>query len=74
MIKVTVDESAKESKPFPKLMKDKASMMIVLFVRENKGFVVRKAEGESFDIGHVSGDWDMSYFEDYNEPVTLQNE
>ena len=69
MIRVTTNKVTKK-KPFPKLMS--TGSLIVLFVAENQGTVIK--ESGIYEIGHHSTSWDSLIFTDYNELVTMQNE
>lgn len=71
-IKVTVPKGS-EDKPYPKLMINRLNDTIVLMVSKGVGMVVR--EGNNCNpVGIYIKDWRESYFTDYNEPLTLQNE
>lgn len=71
-IKVKV-ATEKENKtiPFPKLMKS-INNTIVLFSSEGIGVVIKSST--AYSVGDHNTCWDMILFEDYNEPITLQNE
>ena len=78
MIKVITKDQAVEPKPFPKLMianKNGGSDtdMIVLFAESRKGTVIKDVPSSSKRTGFNSEDFIMSCFEDYNEPITIQN-
>lgn len=79
MIKVTIGgEPQKKEIGFPKLMianntggADKG--MIVLFEIPKHGQVIRPVIDSNKGFGYISTDFIMSCFEDFNEPITLQN-
>ncbi len=78
MIKVTIGEKPQEEvKPFPKLMVVTSGGQyigrVVLFKEERKGFVVKPSSADYMDTLHFSENWNMEFFTDYNEPITLQN-
>ena len=73
MINVKLHKSEISSKPFPKLMIS-SNGRIVIFYKDREGVVVKQsALPDSLPTGFYSESWDMSYFADYNEPITLQN-
>lgn len=77
MIKVTLGEKPKEEKPFPKLMRvkdyyDNNGKTIVLFIEHRLGTVINNQNGYH-EVGYYYEKWDMSQFEELNEPITLQN-
>jgi hypothetical protein len=71
MIKVIKEKENKtEVKPFPKLMINEDNE-IVYFVRHGYGLPIN---GVGWDYSTLNEDnWNMEYFTDYNEPVTIQN-
>ena len=80
-IKVSVGErKTQEVKQFPKLMKSKNSDTIILATCYN--YVTNSIEGvclfsdddDDCKIGEYSQMWTFDVFEDYNKPITLQNE
>ncbi len=74
-IKVTIGESkTQEGKSFPKLMKLKSNESIVFFIRYGVGVPILDSGKSKWDLEALIADkWDMRYFEDFNEPITLQN-
>lgn len=85
MIKVTEKNILDTTKPFPKLMKNKSMGFIILATKkeippgnypENSlcyvGTVINKTP--FWNIGYHSDGWDGEGFEDYNGPITLENE
>lgn len=85
MIKVTESKILETSKPFPKLMINTKMKFVILAtdkkVSPNKipgtspgyvGTVVNKTP--YWNIGYYSDSWDGEGFEDYNGPITLENE
>ena len=60
-------------KPFPKLMISEDLETIVLFSEEKKGVVILDSRVE-YKVGKYFESFNMEYFRDYNEPITLQNE
>jgi hypothetical protein len=67
MIKINTKVQTKlDEKPFPKLMISKNDLEIVLFTKPESGF--------SFTRKIYIVFYDMTCFEDYNEPLTIQNE
>lgn len=67
----TTPEKVKE-KSFPKLMKRiNPDDLIVLFTSLRVGVVIR--EGAGFNVGKYRDDWLMGNFEEYNDPLILQN-
>jgi hypothetical protein len=70
-VKVIVHERPIQIKHFPKLMIGKSSV-IVLFFKENTGVIIKDVLYET--VGYYSDQFKMPDFEDYNEPITLQND
>lgn len=72
MINVTLGK--KDGKPYPKLMKSAGTGNIVLFQSFQNGTVVHIGESNfgTYKIAE-SSTFGMEYFEDYNEPITIQN-
>lgn len=76
MIKVTVGEQKTQSeKPFPKLMKLKSNGKLYYFYRKTLGLPLEEPErAPDKDLyGKWASGWEMDSFEDYNEPITIQN-
>jgi len=79
-IKVTVGEhKTQNEKLFPKLMiansnGDNDEGIIVLFLSLCEGFVIQTVPKSAKKLGYYSTNFIMSCFDDYNEPITLQNE
>lgn len=76
-IKVTTNETKQDVKPFPKLMIVKNGIenagTVVLFKEKEEGIIVAGTgywEGNEWSL---ETDWDINYFTDYNEPITIQN-
>jgi hypothetical protein len=67
MIKATIGESKPQEKPFPKIMA--TGDFIILFTQEFSGVHLKGP----YTGQYVSG-INKDGFEDYNEPITLQNE
>lgn len=70
-------EKPNEIKGFPKLMKYKKTKefnydLIVLFDKSKRGMVIN-SNWPGLNKGNFSDSWLMDYFEDYNDPVVLQN-
>ena len=59
-----------------KLMKSTESSRIILFESECEGTLLSNPKGREsvVDIGEYYDNWDMGCFEEYNEPVTIQND
>lgn len=73
-LKVTIGESKTQSeKSFPKLMKSKLTGCIVYFTKPEYGLVVVEGESKSTFDTRADG-WNMEYFTDFNESITLQND
>lgn len=75
MIEVRITPvSVKKTKEYPKLMIG-SDGLIVLFYQETKGTVIKSSSKDviGFTIGHYSDTWNMDWFDDYNEPITIQN-
>lgn len=71
MIKTTIGKTEEQEKSFPKLMMSRFSQAIVFFESDKKGQVIR---GDSDSMpGEIYSGWSAADFEDYNEPVTIQN-
>jgi hypothetical protein len=62
----------KNRNSFPKLMISEDTQTIVLFNEEQIGVVVHPGTSTDY-IGQVRETWDMDFFHDYNQPITLQN-
>lgn len=79
-IKVTIGESeTQKGRGFPKLMIANANGgsdegMIVLFCSESNGIVLSRPLECGKEVGYVSSSFYMQCFDDYNEPITLQND
>lgn len=72
-IKVTLGEAKPQNeKPFPKLMKNSDYKSIVLFYSSEKGVCIVQNEG-SIVVGQFYEYYNMDFFTDYNEPITIQN-
>jgi hypothetical protein len=71
MIKVIKEVKESETiKPFPKLMINEDNE-IVYFVRHGYGLPIT---GKGWDYLRIEANlWDMNYFTDYNDPLTIQN-
>lgn len=61
-------EEVKE-KPFPKIMKEIDSELIVYFTKKGVGHVFKF--NHEYYFGYFSDDWNMSCFEDVNEEITV---
>lgn len=77
-IKVEIPYIKKEvEKPFPKLMICTADStdkgMIVLFKEKNQGTILKVPDGSSSKVGEYAYISFMRDYEDYNEPITIQN-
>lgn len=72
MIKVTTNNTCAKSELYPKLMRAKTSKLVVLFCANMCGMVI--VPNHNYTVGHYADNWGMCSFEDYNEPITLQNE
>jgi hypothetical protein len=77
MLKVTIGESKPQEKPFPKLMKEKGTENIFFFYRSCIGLPLNQSDRYETDDNNVFGTWAsgwyMDRFEDFNEPITIQN-
>lgn len=79
-IKVSVGEPKTQNEnSFPKLMMANSNGnndegIIVLFVSLGEGFVIKTVPKSYKKIGYYSTNFIMTCFDDYNEPITLQNE
>lgn len=76
-IKTNIEK--KESKPFPKLMKDKNEEFVILVTKSEgtylSGTVVKTSEKtSSYPLGRVSESWYAHSFEDWKGSVTLTQE
>ncbi len=83
------EQKTQSEKPFPKLMIGMNRPVIVLMLEPKIGIVIKPNgyydigyKSASFAIesftdylehGYYSDEWNMPYFIDYNEPITLQN-
>ena len=73
MINVTVGEQKPQSKkPFPKLMKCIRSESIKLVFSNGDSLQVTSVFGDEFKY-YKRGNWNLSLYTDFNEPITLQN-
>ena len=70
-IKTTVNPHDKKVKPFPKLMKHDDGSLIVLSISDISGIVI--IGNSKYTPGHYSDSWNPSIFNDFNDPITLQN-
>ncbi len=70
-VRVSLKEDVFNVKYFPKLMKDHSGML-VLFSRASVGTVLFTVH--NYTMGDRVEGFDMKYFKDYNEEVTLKNE
>lgn len=61
----------KKELPFPKLMKNQNSNLIVFFSEDRKGIAV--CEGRCNSIGCQRTDWSMTAFRDFKGSVCLEN-
>jgi hypothetical protein len=73
MIKVTIGESKPQEKPCPKLMTLKESKSIFLFLNERTCVCLGKGSVLNWEVGEYYDGTNISLFEDYNEPITIQN-
>tara|TARA_R110000851_G_scaffold50558_4_gene120751 strand:- start:1554 stop:1772 length:219 start_codon:yes stop_codon:yes gene_type:complete len=71
MITAKIKESKEEVNDFPKLMKSNDSYLIVLFTSKYVGTVLVK--GNTWNVGHVSDDWSIMGFTDFEGELTLKN-
>lgn len=69
MIQVTTNEVKKD---FPKIMSFKQYLLVVFYITANKGIVLQSSDKDR-PIGHYREDWCPDNFNDYDEPVTIQN-
>ena len=71
-MKITVNEfKAHKALPYPKLMTDGRGLIVLMSEHECGTVVVAD---EYHQIGHHTGDWDISCFHDFVGSVELQNE
>jgi hypothetical protein len=77
MINVTIGESNQQEKPFPKLMTEKGTGNLFFFYRPCLGLPLSTPDRiQGTDIKHLgrwASSWQMEFFTDYNEPITIQN-
>jgi len=59
-------------KEFPKLMKRKGDVIIILFDDEKSGTIVYE-ESFLFGVGAYVSNWDMNEMEDFYGKITLSN-
>jgi len=63
-----------EKKNFPKLMKRKKEMIIILFDDDRSGTVVFQGAGTTwFGVGAYISNWNMDEMEDFYGKITLSN-
>ena len=68
-----VQQQENKVKEFPKIMIGGGGL-IVLFIEPEKGIILRTGDiHPSHRDGKYCDDWNMEYFTDYNEPITIQN-
>lgn len=72
MITITFPDNADQTKPFPKIMRNKEWGTIVLFRDSGNGTVLHGGQ-TNYQVGQVVGVFTPDTYEDYNGPVTLQN-
>lgn len=75
-IKVTLGatENTQKKKPFPKLMINNDTGRIVYFLSERKGICIVSGNSNESRTDHFWEEWAMSFFTDYNDPITIQNQ
>ena len=73
MITVTLGEAKTQKKDFPKLMRNTETGLIYYFHRKGVGLPLQEADRFDEDKKWASS-WNMDYFTDYNEPITIQNQ
>lgn len=74
MIKVTIGESkTQEVKEFPKLMKCKNDGTLFFFIEAKIGLPLQQKYSEDY-LPLWASSWVMERFEDFNEPITIQNQ
>jgi hypothetical protein len=61
------------SKPFPKIMKSRVTGTIALVLDCGRGTILVKGNEAARAVG-LYGDINVENYDDYNEPLTLQNE
>lgn len=72
MIKSSFPGGANQTKPFPKIMRNKESGSLVLFPDASKGTVLHIGQ-TAHAIGSRIDTLSPEKYEDYNCPVTLEN-
>jgi hypothetical protein len=75
-IKVTLGatEKTQQEKPFPKLMISIDYGAVVLFESYGSGTVLIQGKGTRKAFFYYENGFNMGYFTDYNEPITIQNQ
>lgn len=59
--------------PYPKLMKNKVTDLVVLFTAQGVGMSIYKGNSLNGFLGEYSKNWSCEQFEDYTGEVTLSN-
>lgn len=73
-INVTLGKAkTQKEKPFPKLMKHKNDGTILYFYRKGVGIPINNEDYCFSDTEGWASAWIMDAFEDYNQPITIQN-
>lgn len=70
MLKVTLPKNKKQGS-FPKIME--SDKYIILFHRQGAGTVL-VSRGGIEQPGHYSETWEMPFFTDYTDKLTMENE
>jgi hypothetical protein len=73
MITVTVGEQKPQEKPFPKLMISSDFKEIVFFIESEYGVMITYSGDGPDRRKQCHAGYNMEFFTDYNEPITLQN-
>lgn len=75
MIKATVGEQKTQKvKDFPKLMKLSSTKKVIFLFETSSNCTCLYSEHPDWGVGEHCADLNIDIFEDFNEPITLQNQ
>jgi hypothetical protein len=74
MIETTTNNEFPNKYHYPRLKYFRSNPgLVVLFVTDKKGMVLRTNERAGHFVGKIEDDWQTNLFEDFDEPLTLRN-
>lgn len=71
-MEIEVNNKTEKELPFPKLMIDKTTNLIVLFSKYEEGMVIYRGESH-FLTGYFDDGWNGKAFEDFRGEIKLSN-